>query len=356
MQNPTQLFVTVRFDDQTIDREAQYLPEQYREDYRFLKAFVRDECNKDIDLFMDHLRRLGIDGDKTTWNKIIRGRINRDRTGQPTEHPVISYEKFGEFVKAIRDNTRIESIRGRIPFIETSTTIRMFDYIDDKRRPETVNKFGFIIGETGSGKSAAASEYRRRNNHGMCVHLEATESKGPMEFVQKLAGCYGISPRRDTTRMRHQLFQNVTHKNCIIIDNAQELWLAGVEDQPKFSLLRRLQDERGCTIILIVTPLFANRRKEDLVMGYFEQFVGRSGGLRSWLRLPAFPPADDCVAIAKAMGLQDAAKYRKQLAEIASEPGRIRRLFEDLQQAKRTATSQNKPFTYDFVLEERGEG
>lgn len=350
--NENQFF---RFDDLTIEKEAHHLPEDCREDYRYIKAFLRDECAKSLDIFIEKLRTLGIESDKTTWGKIMRGRLNRDRNGDPTEHPVVAYPKFKDYVRAVRDNTRIEALRGRIPFIETDTTRQMFNYIKLKWAPETVNKFGFIIGSTGSGKSAAASEFRRRNNHGACVHLEATESQGASEFIHRLCAQYGISPRSENNRLRAQLWSVISARNCIIIDNAQELWIKGTEDQPKFSMLRRLQDERGCTIILIVTPIFERGMSDSIAVGYFEQFIGRSGGTRSWLRLPEFPPADDCVTIARSLGLQDAAKYKKQLGEIAREPGRIRRLFEDLQTAKRSAQADGKPFTWDYVLETRGE-
>ena len=351
-----EMAMVFRWDDASIEREALTIPEELREDYRYLKSFVRDDCNKDMDLFLQKALELGIETDKTTWGKVLRGRLVIDRHGRAQEYPVISFTKFSEMVKSLRDNMRIEALRGRIGFIETDTTRQIFTYIQNKWQSDTVNKFGLIVGATGSGKSATVGEYRRRNNHGACVHIEAPEAGGAGEFIQGLCRCYGISTRTNSTRMRNQLWSAVGARNCIIVDNAQELWnRKGGPDQPRFSFLRRLQDERKCTVILIVTPLFERTLQDNLMLGYFEQFIGRTGGVRSWLRLPEYPPMEDCVAIAKSMGLVDAQKHAKKLAEIARESGRIRRLFEDLQSGKRLAQGERSPFTFDYVLDVRGE-
>ena len=45
----------------------------------------------------------------------------------------------------------------------------------------------------------------------------------------------------------------------------------------------------------------------------------------------------------------------KYLTRVANEPGRIRRLFEDLQDAKIASEADKKPLTIDYVKEARGE-
>jgi hypothetical protein len=53
--------------------------------------------------------------------------------------------------------------------------------------------------------------------------------------------------------------------------------------------------------------------------------------------------------------MRDAAKHARKLAQIAREPGRIRILFDDLQDAKQLAQSQKVALTIDHLLEVREE-
>lgn len=344
----------LRWDDSSIQREATVLPENLREDYIYLKSFARDQCAKDLDLLAQRMLQLGLDTDRTTWAKILRGRMTIDTHGRDRPHPVMSFEKFSEVVTALRNNVRVESLQGRVGWIETSQTKRQFDYYRLKWNRSTVNKFGIISGPTGSGKSAAGNEFQRQNNHGLCVKVEAPEGGGLMELVTQIGIRYGIGAKRNYGSKKTAIFSTVTARNMIIIDNAQELWVAGGgADQPKFSFLRRLQDETGCTIILLITPMFERTVRDQMLQGYFEQFIGRTGGIKNWLRLADYPPEEDCLAIANAMGLKDAASHAKKLTAIAREPGRIRQLFEDLQQGKRLATAAKSPFTFAFVEEAR---
>lgn len=348
--------LTVRWDDGTINREAALLPEAYQEDYRWLKGFTRDECAKDIDVLIARILKAGGDMDKTTAAKIIRGRITVDHDGVARENPVMNLDKLQTLIRALRDGVRLESIQGRIGWVETSVTKTMFNYFRTKWAPATVNKFGIVSGPTGSGKSATAREFQRQNNHGACVHLEAPEGGGLQEFVSRLGVRYGINPRLSSARKRDAIFATVKWRNMIIIDNAQELWSeAGGSDQPRFSFLRRLQDETGCTVILMITPMFEKTMRDQMMQGYFEQFVGRTGGVKNWIRLPEYTPSADCVTIAKSIGLVDAAANKEALHAIAKEPGRIRRLFEDLQQGQQLAKKAGKPFTFDYVSIARGD-
>lgn len=346
----------VRWDDSSIDREAATLPEDYREDYRWLKAFCRHECNKSTDILTQRMLKLGADIDKTTWAKVIRGRMAVDNRGEPRPSPVINLDRFSQLVRAARDNVRLEQIEGRVGWVQTKTADRMFDYFRVKWARSAVNKFGIVIGATGSSKSATGREFSRQNNHGLCSHVECPETGGMSELISRIAVRYGIGAKRSAHAKKAALFEQITARNMVIIDNAQELWVPnGGTEQPKFSFLRRLQDETGCTIILLITPTFEQTMRDQMMQGYFEQFIGRTGGPGAWLRLPAYPPAEDCVMIAKSLGLVDAEKHSKALAKIASQPGRIRILFDALQKGKAFAAAAKTKFTFDFIPSMEGE-
>lgn len=348
--------LSIRWDDNSIGREAATLPAEYAEDYRWFKCFTRDECAKDSDVLTRRMLKLGADIDKTTWSKVIRGRLVVDNRGEPRPNPVINLDRFSQLVSAARDNVRLEQIEGRIGWVQTRVADGMFRYFLLKWAKGCVNKFGIVIGATGSSKSATAREFARQNNHGLCIHVECPETGGMSELISRIAVRYGIGSKRSAAAKKAAIFEQVTARNMIIVDNAQELWVAnGGSEQPKFSFLRRLQDETGCTIILLITPTFERTLRDQMMESYFEQFIGRTGGPSTWHRLPAYPPEEDCVAIAKSLGLVDAAKHAKALAKIASRPGRIRILFDVLQEGKSMAAEAKQKFTFDFLPKMEGE-
>lgn len=345
----------IRWDDATIAHEAAHLPEPLREAFIYLKSYTRERCSRDVDLLGVAMRKLGIHCDKTTWSKILRGRMLRDSRGVELANPVVAADKFLRYVEALRTNTREEGLRGRIPFVETTVFQSIEQYIGLKVGRDRVNRFGMVIGPTGSGKTAAFKEIHRRRNHGQTWWFEAPAGGSLGQLLDRLAACSGLSVQTDSSSKRNHLLRVVQEEKIIIIDNAQDLYRPGRLDLAAFNFLRQLQDETECCIILSITPTFEKELVSGVIASYFEQFVGRSGGTRKWLRLPAFPPEEDVLMIAQAFQLQDARKHLKTLIGISREPGRIRRLFDDLQDAKRIASAAKEPLTIDHVIEIRGD-
>ena len=341
----------IKWSDLEIERECAYLPEELREPYVWLKVFTREECHKDAAVLTDCMRRVGVDRDKTTWSKILRGRWNRDARGEPLVSPVIGKEKLLEEIAALRTNTRVEAQRGRIPFVYTQTVKTIHQYIDIKRGADRVNRFGIVVGATGTGKTAAFKEYKRIHNHGATFWFEAPATGSLGAFIGRLSACSGLSEQTSIPKQRAHLLKVLRPEKCIIIDNVQDLYRVGRIEQPAFSYLRELQDETGCCIILSITPTFEKTLVDGLISGYFEQFEGRSGGRRKWLRLTEYPTDEDVMAIAEAFGVKDAKANRKNLIALARRPGRIRPLFDDLQDAKLSAASRKEPLTWSIINE-----
>lgn len=346
-----------KLDARSLEFRAEHLPEAMRELFVWLGSFCRDECGADIDILHSRIVSLGFDHDKTTWSKILRGMWNRDSHGNPTPAPVLAEAKFIKAISALRNDARIKELGGRIPFVMTQTARDIFNYIDLKRSPDRVNKFGLIIGETGSQKSASTGEYRRLNNHGLVVKVEAPETPSMNQFMTDLAKEYGYTSTRDAyVRKKQYVLGVVNSKKTIIVENIQLLYDPRHGDkQPVFSFLQKLQEDTNCTIILTLTPTFERTITTAASRAFFEQFEGRAGGRRTFLRLPEYPPEEDVLAIAKAFGLQDASKHIDYLVAIAREGGRIRRLFEDLQDAKIAAGLEKQRLTIEHVRAERGE-
>ena len=320
--------------DVHLEEKSLSMPPELREDFKFLGAYLRDECNRNPDVFMARLADLGVSATEGTIAKILTGQFQRDSEGAPTASPIMSVRKFTDMVDRLRRHSRLSAMAGQIPFIETETWRSVRDYIDIRRATARVCKFGLIIGATGSQKSECLKQYALRNNHGACVHLEAPDTPTMMKFIHELALCYGVR-HQSAADKRLAVTNNVTAAKTIIIDNIQRLFKPNHGwNQPILSFLQKLQDDTRCTIILCCVP------ESELVrqgMGYFEQFEGRCGGRQEFLWLPEFTQVEEIEQIAEAFKLRDIKAAMPTLERLARARGRIRVLFNTLQLAKQLA-------------------
>lgn len=345
-----------KLDAVTMERHAEMLPQEMQADFLWLGAFFRDVCGRSLAVLEERCTKLGIKTERTNWSKILRGKWNRDSNNNLTAAPVLSVQRFLKEVGLLRKDEQLRAMAGKVPFVMTPSAQRMFNYFDLKRAPDRVNRFGVTIGPTGSQKTATAKEYCRLNNHGTCVWLEAPENGSMKEFLTRLAEKYGIGNTQAYDYIRARIFESVSESKTIIVDNVQRLYKPkNGGDQPVFSFLQRLQDERGCTVILMITPTFEKTLTAGMAQGFFEQFEGRAGGRETFLRLPEYAPDEDVLAIAKGFGLRQAESHVEELAKIAHQPGRIRRLFEVLQDAKIASEAGKEQLTIAHVREALGE-
>jgi DNA transposition AAA+ family ATPase len=341
--------------DLDLEKVAASYPEEMREPFKWFGWYAREICHRDSNILVARLKELQIDHDKTTWSKILRGRWDKDAEGKETT-PCLALSKFLKVVKSLREDQRIRDMGGQLPFVETSTTQLIWKFIDECRIPERVNRFGIIVGYTGSQSTATMKEYQRENNHGLCTWQEAPYNGSMKQFVVTLSAKYGGGYHDSMDKAMSRIFRTVTSRNTIMVDNAQTLYKPKMgPDQPVFNFMRGLQDERGCTVIWKITLDFFEKFTSKLAQGYFEQFEGRAGGRRNFLRLPEYPPEEDVLEFAHAFKLKDAEKHIDYLMKIAREPGRIRILLGDLQAAKMVAENEEKQLTIAHVKGVRDE-
>jgi DNA transposition AAA+ family ATPase len=325
----------LRLDVPTIQTRTAHYPDELREPVLWLANYVREECARDTGVLTEQAQKLGIPFDKTTWGKVLRGRWNRDADGNETPSPIVAMVKLIRAIEQLRKDCGLREQAGKVPFVMTPTAEIIFNFVDKKRAPDRVNKFGMIVGHTGTQKTATLKEYCRRNNHGAVVRVEAPETASHTQFITDLAEKYGCSRQAAWDRKRNTIRQSVNERRTIVVENVQRLYDERQgSNQRVFSYLQKLQDDTDCTVILTLTPVFVSKLKKSIAEGYFEQFIGRSGGERDILTLEDYPSADDVLAIAQSFGLQDPDKHNDELVKMAREPGRIRVLFEALQEAK----------------------
>jgi len=318
-------------------------PEDIREECLWLGAFLRERCSRNITALAALAAKRGFEIHETTLSRILRGKLYND-DGQP----LLKLGKLHQIITALRQEDQLAQLAGKVPFIETPTWEEFRDYVDFKRAPETVCKFGLIIGPTGSQKSACGKHYAALNNHGVVTHLESPEMPTMGRFVTKLAVKYGVSEFHNIEKKRERITECVSDRSCVIVDNIQRMYKERQGwAQPVFNFLQQLQDDTNCTIILICVPEFELTLSRGLDKGYFEQFEGRVGGRSEFLVLPEHPPKDDVLAVAEAFKLRDADKHLEELTAIARRRGRIRILFNALQKGGRLANG--RPLTMKHV-------
>jgi DNA transposition AAA+ family ATPase len=341
-------------DDITIAARTEGYPPDVREGSRWLAGYIRRRHAGQINSLIETCKKLNLEKDYTYFNRILNGKyFLPDRV---TQKIVGSPENFLELMTALRKLDQSQSRAGLPAFIETPTWFLVRDYIDKKRWVGRINKFGGIIGHTGTQKTACVQHYAELNNHGMVVKMESPVKPRMTDFITDLARCYGIPATAKSSVKKSRISESVNEHKTIIIENVQRLYNADEGDQQEiFGTLQKIQDETQCTIIMTYTPAFARVLSNGNDAGYFEQFVGRMGGLRKALILPPFATKEDVRAIGAAFKLEDLDEHLKYLQAISRQPGRIRVLFDDLQEAKQLAESSSSELTVDYLLAVRNE-
>ena len=201
---------------------------------------------------------------------------------------IVNAGKLTRAIESLRKDLLLREMAGRVPYVMTPTGEAMFNFVEAKRAPDRVNKFGMIVGHTRRQKTATLKEYCRRNNQ---RHLRARGSAGDGQphAVQSPTSRKNIADaagKRRGTGKRNTIRQSVNAKRTIIIENVQRLYDERQGGNQKvFSYLQKLQDDTDCTVILTLTPVFASKLRKNLAEGYFEQFIGRAGGEREILTL-----------------------------------------------------------------------
>jgi len=340
--------ITIFWDDAHIDAEAAFFPGELADLYRRVKRKCRDDLGGDMGRVRDEFAKLGASRDKTTWSRIFKqGRWNHDGEGNPLPSPIVAKQKLMEDFQSFLNQTRVELLRGRLPFSKTLVWDLIQLYIFKKMRPERVNKFGVITGPTGLQKSACFKELALQNTN--IKHVECTEEMSVNQIISLVAYKYGISMYCNSTEKRFRLMEQFGPDKAIIFDNTQDLQSKSADKlQPFLKFCRWLQDERGGTIIHSITP-----EQEESIFPkesvFMEQFEGRAGGKEGFLRLPDQNPKQDFVTIASDLGMRDAKRHEDLLKKIGTLRGRIRTFYEILQEAKSAADADKSRLTAEYI-------
>ncbi len=357
----------LRWDDASLEHNTACYPERVREATIWLGRFGRDKCAKNIDILAQKAAAMGYSWSYGSFHKTLTGKYF-----DPKAKSTGDADFLLRMVSALMAKEKLEDLAGKVSFIETPTTRKIFDLIDNCRAPARVCKFGVIIGHTGRQKSASFIQYCAIANNPLapgkdvssvekvyrCVHVEAPYRPNMREFTTKLGMCFGLTRSTAMKCGLSTIREQVNANSTIIVDNVQRLYKPLADDdeqstkQSVFNFLQELQDDTKCTIILSFTRDFYNMTlSAKMKAGYFEQFEGRAGGRDAFLILEDYESDEDILAIARGFGFLHPENHIDRLRPLAHSYGRVRILFNALQNARKLANAMNTELTVD-ILEE----
>jgi len=334
---------------QQIEERIAHYDERTHKPIIWAAEYIREEHKGSLKKFQVVVNQAGVQRAPNTWYQIFSGIYFRNGAG---ERAISNLIEQIEEIRRFAEKGKLST--SRIPFIETSTWFMIEDYIDALRAPDNICRFGIIVSDTGTQKTACLEEYRFRNNHGTTVRFEAPAKPVLNKLLHKWLKCY--TPRKkwgNNAEAERELRYQLNERKVVIVENAQRLFQPSKgPNQELFSFLQEIQEETGCVVILCWTRTFVDTFFRDDVRVFFEQFVGRVGGTDQILSLPELMPAKDLRLIAKKLNIANIDQALPILKQWAKAEGKCRVLFSKLQKAKRYAEADGlETITIDHLEE-----
>jgi hypothetical protein len=332
--------MVIRKDIGQFDAKIAHYPEEVKEDVAFIYSLNQTEFSGQYAQIANLVRNEGrLNYSDQYFYQVLSGRYFRPDPKNPSR-TLGSIENLKEVAAWLRNWAIFNSEAGGMPFIETPTWQEILDYYDAVSAPETVNKWGAIVGSTGTGKSRMTKRLELVRNHGSTRRIEAT--RGSLaRFLMKLGWAFGVPLSAGSSERMERLADCVNSKRRIIIDNFQKLYDPRKHAiQATIDWLMEFQDDTQCTIFLSWTPIFTRAIGDGQDKAYFEQLVGRLGGLETIYELPEYTPMRDLRAIVERMQIAGGDRSVRILKEWSRLPGRQRILYGRLQKAYRLSRDE----------------
>jgi hypothetical protein len=318
-----------------------HYPDRIRTEVTYLQGFYLDHCRNNLESLRATCAKLGADKSRVYFANLIGGQYFRADSNKWQEGGK-AWSEFLEMMAALRRHAVLIARTGQLQFVQTPTYHCIANFITAMRAPSAVCRIGGIIAPTGGQTSASFKFYRDLNNHGTCIHVEAPASGRLSALRAKILDAYHVSGCKIERRGELEIRAQVNESRTVIIDNAQVLYSKSHgTNQPCFNWIRELYDDKRPTFILKFTEEFLSDMTGELAKGYFEQFIGRMGGIKNLLRLPDYAPDGDlqCIADAFKLAPSSVADY---LTPWSRETGRIRIVFDRLQRAQEFAKIEGR--------------
>lgn len=333
------------------------LPEEQREALRWLDQHARNARLTLRDVSAHILKDDGEPYSVASLYAVLTGKRGEEGVG---------IERVCEAILRYKRRTLETSPRMGTGFIETDLSRLMFAAFE---RALSQHRLAFVFGESQIGKTAAAVEFQRRNNHGKTVMIRMPTGGSLTTLSDEMSQMFGIA-RNNPGYGRRRVMDCFDDSNLLIVDECQHALFTRAGVSRSLEWLREIYDRRQCGMVLIGNYAFKGALETSSVLK--QLWRRRSRG--SVIQLPEIPGPRDVVRFAEAFGLPPAPEEKKgvRFPVIDESTGQqVNRTFEcvpaDLQRtilkreglgswiklledARDHARTDNKPLTWARVL------
>jgi DNA transposition AAA+ family ATPase len=247
-----------------------------------------------------------------------------------------SWPKVVKSIKSFRELVERRALTQQNEFTENSISKLVFAALDFCLAN---NGFKLIIGESRSGKSTAAKEWQKRNNHGRSVYVTANAVGGTKGFLRRIAEAVGVNRSQPAADMADAIMRSFNKNRILIVDQAH--WLLPGDERTSnpggLNFLQDLFDVTGCAIALISTKRLPDRLAKGAYL--YEQIVGRAG--RPTI-IPKEIKRSDVLPIIEQFIKTPSRQLIDELVKMANQPGRLGIMVELLKAASRIAARKRE--------------
>lgn len=207
--------------------------------------------------------------DRKTIDKIVTGTYRDPRSSELYDIP----DRLAQQIERFRKLQLAEALLGKIEFVETPSSKRVWTYCQLARESHTPV---FLYGASHLGKSWSLEHYAIHNNHGATPMVTVPPSQGLGGFVRAIAEKVGVSVKGNTADIIERIKGAITRDMLLIMDEFHEL-LFTYRKESFFScceVFRSIYDHAQCGVIISTTNVFRSRIEQEK-KAYLEQLFRR---------------------------------------------------------------------------------
>lgn len=318
-----------------LQADVAHYPPELREPTLAVQAFFVQACNSDLGVLTSlAVDKLKFERGTTYFQNWIKG-YYFGKGGGDLKAGGQGRADWLRFCKLLREYAQAGAAAAMLGTLETPTFRAIHSFVVERTAADAPCRFGGIVGPTGSQKTASLKLTALKLGFPRAVRFECPARPALGAFQRKLAEQYNARVGNRREKIEESIRLNVKPDSVLIVDNIQRAFIPHKkDDQPIFNYLLELQEDVNCTMILPLTPAFLGSLESGTAAGYFEQFVGRMGGLDNLLRLKDYTPMADIRYIARQYNLHDGEAAVEMMQKWSKMPGRVRILFAKLNRAR----------------------
>ncbi len=312
----------------------------------------------------DACRRIGV-SKNLLFDKLLKYNYRDPKTGEkrgPSLELVKHVERYIIDRQKEIDLTQSRHAIGRIPFIETPTSKRIW------RSCELALDYQIVViikGRSHIGKTTPLRRFCMVKNHGYSTYVECESSAGVQGLCKLFCKARRISDKGSFDRLKDRVFNSIGEGDFVAIDEMGKLLTTYQLGSRLRALefIRDIYDKRRVGMVWCVTDLFKREIQQGQLSVFLEQFNRRAP---IEIDLGDTPLVGDVRAFFQAYGLEFPKAFRGETWELLKKKYKdpvfsvahdiahyygIKRLEVTILAARRRAEERNEAFGWNHFLQ-----